>query len=179
MTEEGYLYIRPGQDPLHARLAVQQGREPDGDHRARRDGSRGQRQASTIINHANYTCSQQHTEYSVTGGANAPWYQALDLWSSRPRYSRRCSGQATQKGTTTVHGTLAIALSITVPRARNLHRTLYVDALTCQPLRTVTVADGNPWPYVADWMPATPDNIAKAKDGDSIPVSYTKVDKAG
>jgi hypothetical protein len=24
------------------------------------------------------------------------------------------------------------------------HRTLYVDALTYQPLRTVTVADGNP-----------------------------------
>ena len=43
----------------------------------------------------------------------------------------------------------------------------------------VTIADGNPRPYIADWMPATPDNIAKAKDDDSIPAGYTKVDKAG
>jgi hypothetical protein len=34
-------------------------------------------------------------------------------------------------------------------------------------------------PYVADWMPATPDHIAKAKDDDSVPAGYTKVDKAG
>jgi hypothetical protein len=66
-----------------------------------------------------------------------------------------------------------------VPDARNLHRTLYVDALTHQPLRTVTVADGNPRPYLADWMPATPENIAKAKDDDSIPAGYTKVGQAG
>ena len=29
--------------------------------------------------------------------------------------------------------------------------------------------------WVADWVPATPDNIAKATD-DSIPAGYTKVD---
>jgi hypothetical protein len=91
---------------------------------------------------ANHTYSQQHTEYSVTGGANAPWYQALDLWSSPSEVQQALqSGQAPQKGTT-------------------------------------TVADGNPRPYVADWMPATPDDIAKAKD-DPIPAGYTKVDKVG
>jgi hypothetical protein len=42
----------------------------------------------------------------------------------------------------------------------------------------VTTADGNPSPpYVTDWMPATPENIAKAKDA-SIPAGYTKVDQA-
>ena len=66
-----------------------------------------------------------------------------------------------------------------VPDAQGVHLTLYVDARTYQPLRTVTVVDGNPsGPYVADWMPATPDNIAKAKDN-SIPAGYTKVDRAG
>jgi hypothetical protein len=130
-----------------------------------------QHKASTIISHANRTYSQQHTEYSVTGGANAPW------WQSEVQQALQ-NGQATQMGTTTVHGTPAIALSITVPDSPNLHRTLYVDALTCQPLRTVTVADGNPRPYVADWMPATPDNIAKAKDDDPIPAGYTKTGKA-
>lgn len=64
-------------------------------------------------------------------------------------------------------------------RQPDLHRTLYVDALTYQPLRTVTVADGNPSPYVADWMPATPGNIAKAKEDEPIPVGYTKVDNVG
>lgn len=87
----------------------------------------------------------------------------------------------TQKGTPTVNGTPAIALSITVPLpdAQSVHLTLYADARTYQPLRTVTVAGGNPsGPYVADWMPATPDNIAEAKD-DSIPAGYTKVARAG
>jgi hypothetical protein len=89
------------------------------------------------------------------------------------------SGQVTRKGTTMVNGMPAIALSITVPDAQSVRLTLYVDARTYQPLRTVTVVDGNPsGPYVADWMPATQDNIAKAKD-DSIPASYTKVDRAG
>ena len=83
---------------------------------------------------------------------------------------------------TTVNGTPAIALSITVPgrmpNARSVHYTLYADARTYQPLRTATVIDGNPnGPYIADRMPATPDNIAKTK-GDSIPADYTKVDMA-
>jgi hypothetical protein len=95
------------------------------------------------------------------------------------------SGRVTQKGTTTVNGTPAIALSIPpgligVPDAESIHRTLYADARTHQPLRTVSVVDGLPaGPYVADWMPATPDNIDKAKGDYSIPAGYTKVDRAG
>jgi hypothetical protein len=139
--------------------------------------------ALTIINRADHTYSQTHTEYSVTGRTNALGPPILGLASSPSEVQQALqSGQVTQKGTTTVKGTPAIALSITVPRrvpnAQSVHLTLYADARTYQPLRTVTVVDGNPsGPYVADWMPATPDNIAKAKD-DSIPAGYTKVDRA-
>jgi hypothetical protein len=135
--------------------------------------------ALTIINHASRTYSREQTEYSVTGGANAPGSPTLGLASS-PSEVRQAlqSGQVTQKGTTTVNGTPAIALSIAVPDAQSIHLTLHVDARTYQPLRTVTVVNGNPRPYVADWVPATPGNIAKAK-GDSIPAGYTKVDWAG
>ncbi len=38
--------------------------------------------------------------------------------------------------------------------------------------------DANEGPYVADWLPATSENIAKAKDA-SIPAGYTKADNAG
>lgn len=130
----------------------------------------------TIINHANHTYGQQQNEYSVTGGANAP--ESPTPGSPSEVRQALQSGRATQQGTTTVNGAPAIALSITVPNAQSIHLTLYVDARTYQPLRTVTVVDGNPsGPYVADWMPATPDNIAKAK-GDSIPAGYTEVDIA-
>lgn len=133
----------------------------------------------TIINHASRTYSQQRTEHSGTGGANAPDSWAAGLRSSPSEVQQALqSGQATQEGTTTVNGTPAIALSITVPDARSLHRTLYVDARTYRPLRVVTVADGNrSGPYVEDRMPATPDNVSKAK-GDPVPVGYTKVDMA-
>jgi hypothetical protein len=136
--------------------------------------------ALTIINHANHTYSQEQTEYSVTGGANAPGSPTLGLASSPSEVQQALqSGQVAQKGTTTVNGTPAIALSITVPDAQSIHLTLHVDARTYQPLRTVTVVDGNSsGPYIADWMPATPDNIAKT-EGDSIPAGYTKVDWAG
>jgi hypothetical protein len=53
------------------------------------------------------------------------------------------------------------------------------NARTYQPLRTVSVVDGNPsGPYVTDLVPATPDNIARANDH-AIPADYTKVDWAG
>lgn len=137
----------------------------------------------TIINHANRTYGQQRAEYHVTAGANVPEPPAPGL-ESRPSEVQEAlqSGQATWKGMTTVNGTPTIALSITaqprMPNAQSVHLTLYADARTYQPLRTVTVVDGNPsGPYIADWMPATPDNIAKAK-GDSIPADYTKVDMA-
>ena len=126
----------------------------------------------TIINQASRTYSQQRTEHAVTGGANAPDSSAPGLRSSPSEVQQALrSGQATREGTTTVNGTPAIALSITVPDARSFHRTLYVDARTYQPLRAVTVADGNQsGPYVEGRMPATPDNIAKAK-GDPVPAA--------
>jgi hypothetical protein len=44
----------------------------------------------------------------------------------------------------------------------------------------VTIVAGDPpGAYVSDWLPATPGNIAKAKDDYSIPADYTKVDWAG
>jgi hypothetical protein len=55
--------------------------------------------------------------------------------------------------------------------------TLYVDAQTYQPLRTVSVLDGHPGLLVADWMPATSDTIAQAT-ANPILAGYTKVDKA-
>lgn len=85
------------------------------------------------------------------------------------------SGQVTQMGITTVDGRQAIALSIKLPAAAaGDHLTLYVDAHTYQPLRTVTSVDGQPGLLINDWMPATADNIAMAED-DSVPTGYTKV----
>lgn len=131
--------------------------------------------ALTVINHASRTYSQERTEYSLTDGANAPKSPALGLASSPSEVQQALqNGQVTRMGTTTVDGTTTIALSVP---ARGFHFTLHVDAQTYQPLRTVTVVDGSA-PYVADWMPATPENIAKAKDDYSIPAGYTKVDSA-
>lgn len=45
--------------------------------------------ALTIIDPANHTYSQTHTEYSVPGGANAPGLTTLGLRAARPRCSRR------------------------------------------------------------------------------------------
>ena len=112
---------------------------------------------------------------SVPIAATSP---AAGLQSSPSEVQRALqSGQVTQEGTTTVNGTQAIALSVTLPSAEDLDYTLYVDAQTYQPLRTVTVATSadNSTANVADWIPATPDNIAKAEDN-SIPAGYTKVD---
>jgi hypothetical protein len=54
---------------------------------------------------------------------------------------------------------------------------LYVDAHTYQPLRTVEVGHPHLLLLVADWLPATHQNIAQAKDN-SIPTGYTKVNQA-
>jgi hypothetical protein len=134
--------------------------------------------AQTIINPRNDTYSQ--TQYPGISdprvGAPTP-----NLYSSPSEVQQALeSGKVTQTGTATVSGTQAIALSIAVPSVPNIPRarlTLYVDARTYQPLRTVTVYDGLPDLEVADWMPATADNVAVAED-DSIPAAYTKVDKA-
>jgi hypothetical protein len=182
LTEEGYLYVAPDG------TRYTRGWRCDGEGNPAETIGHGvlgpvtdgkQHRTSTIVNHASRTYSQRHTEYSVTDGPDEP-YQALELWSS-PSEVRRAlrSGEAARTGTTTVGGTPAIALSITVPRSPNLHRTLYVDALTHQPLRTVTLADGNRRPYIADWLPATPGNIALARDDNPVPAGYRKVDEPG
>jgi hypothetical protein len=131
----------------------------------------------TVINPTNHTYSQTQTEYSVPANTPATSPPA-DLQSSPSEVQHALhSGQVTQDATTTVNGTPAIALSVTLPSSVNLGYTLYVDAQTYQPLRTVTIATSadNPTASVADWIPATPEKIAQAEDN-SIPAGYTKVD---
>jgi hypothetical protein len=62
------------------------------------------------------------------------------------------------------------------PMPESLQFTVYVDAQTYQPLRTVTIntSPTNSTASVADWIPARPDSIAEAKD-DSDPSGYTQV----
>jgi hypothetical protein len=134
----------------------------------------------TVINRVNHTYSQTRTEHAVPPGqAEAP---LLGL-ASNPSEVRQAleSGQVSPQGTTTVADRAAIALPIampgTMPNGGTIHLTLYVDAETYQPLRTVTVVDGNPGPYVADRLPATPANIAQATD-DTIPPGYIQVPRA-
>ncbi|HEY2518762.1 MAG TPA: hypothetical protein VGJ19_01530 [Streptosporangiaceae bacterium] len=137
--------------------------------------------ALTIINRVDHTYSQTRTEYAVTGDADPAESPTLSLASSPSEVQQALrSGQVPRLGTTRIDGTPVTALSIALPLpdAESIHLTLYVDARTHQPLRTVTVVDGNPGPYVADRIPATPGNIAKATD-DSIPAGYTQVDRAG
>jgi hypothetical protein len=130
----------------------------------------------TVINAANHTYSRELTVYSVPPGTPAAPSPAVDLQSSSAEVQQALqSGQVTQEDTTTVDGTPAIALSVAAPQS--LQFTVYVDAQTYQPLRTVTVGtdSSNSTAFVTDWIPATSDNIAKAED-DSIPAGYTKVD---
>jgi hypothetical protein len=155
----------------------------------------------TIINRVRRNYGQQRTEYSVPDGGDAPEPPQLPQsqqsqqspilrLESSPSEVRQAlqDGQVTRKGTTTVNGTLAIALSVPVPvpapSGQRAHLTLHVDAHTWQPLRAVEVTEGDPvgarvadWsPRVTDRLPATPENIAKATDGESIPAGYTRVD---
>jgi hypothetical protein len=110
---------------------------------------------------------------SPVGGQLTP-----NLDSSASEVQRALSkGQVTETGTATIAGTHAIALSIRLPNlpgAGDTHLTMYVDAQSYQPLRTVETLDGAPDLQVADWMPATPDNVLQAKN-DLIPAGYTKV----
>lgn len=128
----------------------------------------------TLIDPATHTYSQAQFSGVSDPKAGLP---TPNLYSSASEVQQAlASGQVTQKGAATVNGTQAIALSIKLPGAVNEDLTLYVDAQTYQPLRTVITLNGEPDLLVADWMPATPDNTAQAKD-DSIPAGYTKVDK--
>ena len=122
--------------------------------------------------------ARSYSQRQFKGISFSSAYDGSDLTlQSSPSHVRRAlqSGKVTQMGTTTVNGTHAIALGIKLPAAAagdNL--TLYVDAQTYQPLRTVSSVDGQPGLLINDWMPATADNIAMAED-DSIPTGYTKV----
>jgi hypothetical protein len=138
------------------------------------DGNGKENDARTIINFVTHTYSQAQAKGISVSNGPAP-----NLNSSPSQVQQALqSGQVTQKGTTTVNGTQAIALAITVPPsvpgAGSVDLILYVDAQTYQPLRMVEVFDGHPALIVADWIPATPDNIAQAEE-DSIPAGYTKV----
>ena len=98
---------------------------------------------------------------------------------SQVRKSLR-GGRVTEKGTATINGRSAITLAVALPTrlsAPSETLTLYVDARTYQPLRTIFAYHGHLDLEVNDWAPATPKNIAMAKD-DQIPSGYTKVTKA-
>ena len=139
--------------------------------------------SETLIDNVNHTYTQTHTDESVsTTGASAPPAPTPNVKSSPSQVQQALQDRrVTQMGTTTVNGTTAIALSISTPHVQNV---LYVDAQTYQPLRQVIVEDSTDGgrlaagPQITDWVPATPANIATAKD-DSIPAGYTKVANAG
>jgi hypothetical protein len=135
---------------------------------------------STIINDINHTYSRQITDYSVPANAKSSTSGTVELGSS-PVAVRQAlqTGRVTEKGTATVNGTPAIALSVALPSAYSLSYTLFVDARTYKPLRTEVIgtAAGDANTFVSDWEPATSANIARAKD-DSIPAGYTKVANA-
>jgi hypothetical protein len=193
---EGYRYSAPDGTCYQRNWTYNEDGSPTGiiGHGVLGPVVNGRQEATlTVINHARRAYGRQRTEYPIPGipGAadaysspgRAPEPPAPGLESS-PSEVRQAllSGQVTQMGTTTVNGTAALSLSVPgprrVPAAQNVRHTLYVDARTCQPLRTVTIVDGNPvGPYIADRMPTTPDNIAKAK-ADPIPAGYTEVDMA-
>ena len=127
----------------------------------------------TVINPSTHQYSQRQYRGSYSPNAGP----TPSLFSTPAQVQQALqSGQVTQQGTATVGGIQAITLSMVAPNAPgnpSTHIALYVDAQTYQPLRTVAVVAGAPDLNVADWMPATPDNIAMAKD-ESVPVGYTK-----
>jgi hypothetical protein len=182
---EGYRYLAPDGTVYQRNWTYQRDGSPTGvtGRAVTRPVADGRQDVVlTVINHVRRTYGQERTEYPVPPHAAAgetdaadPAALGLESTPSQVRQALR-GGQATQIGTTTVNGTPAFALSVPVPRSRRHRLTLHVDARTYQPLRTVTVVDGNPGPLVADWLPATPGNIAKATDEESIPAGYTKVD---
>ena len=145
--------------------------------------------SGTDINNTNHTYDQGQADYSVHGGGKAPAHPTPSLSSSPSQVQQALQGgQVTQMGTPMFNGTQAIALSIKVaapqnswPSAPHYQSILYVDPQTYQPLGQAYVPDNTlarkSGLEVTYWVPATPDNIAKAKD-DSIPAGYTKVNNA-
>jgi hypothetical protein len=131
-----------------------------------------------LINLAKQTYSQ-----NVYDGESGPSTGPTPNLQSSPSEVQQAlqNGHVTNDGTTTINGTHAIALSVTLPNrpgvAPSERFTLYADTQTYQPLRTLYAYDGHLNLEVNDWVPATPANITIAKD-DSIPAGYTKVAKA-
>lgn len=188
---EGYRYTAPDGTHYQRNWTYHQDGSPTGviGHAVTAPVADGKQDVVlTVINHVRRNYGQERTEYPVADGVDAPEPPTSPILrlESSPSEVRQAlqDGQVTRKGTTTVNGTPAIALSVLVPRGQRFRLILHVDARTYQPLRAVTVTDGNPagsrvadWsPRVTDWLPATPENIAKATDGESIPAGYTKVD---
>jgi hypothetical protein len=147
------------------------------------DGNGKYDDSRTIIDPGSQTYSQDH----FSGLSNPNATAGLNLFSSSSEVQQALqNGQVTQNGMATVNGTQAIVLSVKVPSASSTigsppgaqivstNLTLYVDAHTYQPLRRVLSFDGAPGLLVADWVPATPENIAQATDN-SIPAGYTKI----
>jgi hypothetical protein len=181
---EGYRYTAPDGTHYQRNWTYHQDGSPTGviGHAVTAPVADGKQDVVlTVINHVRRNYGQERTEYPVADVADAPEpppSPILGLESS-PSEVRQAlqDGQVTRKGATAVNGTPTVALSVPVPLSQRYRLTLHVDARTYQPLRTVTVVDGgNPIPHVTDWLPATPENIAKAADGESVPAGYTEVD---
>jgi hypothetical protein len=180
-SAEGYQYIAPNGTRYQRNWSYNQDGSPTGligygVTEPVVDG--GQTVTLIAINSASQTYSQQRTRYPVADGEDVRSH-ILGLASEPSEVRQALQSGVGQPSTTTVDGTPAIAISVPMPRempnAETIHLTLYVDARTYQPLRTTTVVDGNPGgPYIADRIPATPDNIAKAKGG-PIPAGYAEV----
>jgi hypothetical protein len=139
-------------------------------------GAKGQgTDTETVINPA----SREYSQTQYPGTSDPDRGPTPDLFSTPSQVQRALqSGQVTHQDTATVDGAQAITLSVAVPAAPDqtakIDLLLYVDAQSYQPLRTVQQVNGsNHVLSVEDWMPATPDNIAPAKN-DSIPAGYTK-----
>ncbi|HEY1713728.1 MAG TPA: hypothetical protein VGG07_12550 [Solirubrobacteraceae bacterium] len=89
-------------------------------------------------------------------------------------------GRVTQKGTTVIRGVRSITLSVALPKNRRLlgdTLTLYVNARTYEPLRTVFGTADRDGLEIEEWLPASAHNITLAKD-DSIPAGYSRVARA-
>lgn len=90
------------------------------------------------------------------------------------------TGLVNVKGTATINGTPVIALAVKPPKgelAPNETLTLYVDARSYQPLRTLFVYDGHLNLEINDCVSPTPARVAMAEDH-SIPAGYRQVAKA-
>jgi hypothetical protein len=193
-NEDGYEYTAPDGSVFNRAIsyAMQNGSPVNGLDSITIDdlspqGNGKYDDSRTRIDSGSQTYSQDH--FSGLSNPNATSLPNLYLFSSAAEVQQALqSGQMTQTGTATVNGTPAIALSVKVPSGSSeimksasgtdtvsTDLTLYVDAHTYQPLRTVLGLGGTPGLLVSDWVPATPENIAQATNA-SIPTGYTTVD---